>query len=274
VNGASLAAPAILIAGSALLVLLVVVSGTQVFTSSRRAKDHLANATALAPLARSAPAGPASVSDPRRAIPGGTAAGGDDSSQQIFAQLTQYYAANISQGQTILGASFLSMVIGFAVVFAGIVTAGVNSTTAIVAGVAGVLSQFIAATFLVALRSTQAQSTTYAQTLVELRLRDLRAADDAQSVSLGLRLLEDISGDGAAALVNQTRAALAMGLIVKGPAPAETPAPISVDIDKFATRPTARANTNVSTRNARSYAARSRIAKASASSSYDRRRAA
>jgi hypothetical protein len=59
----------------------------------------------------------------------------------------------------------------------------------------------------------------------------LRAADDAQSVSLGLRLLEDISGDGAAALVNQTRAALAMGLIVKGPAPAETPAPVSVDID-------------------------------------------
>jgi len=228
VNGASLAAPAILIAGSVALVLLVAVSGTQVFTSSRRARDHLANATALVPLARSAPAVPPSTRDTRSA---GTPAGDDDAAQQIFAQLTQYYAANISQGQAIFWASFLSMVVGFAVVFAGIVTAGVNSTTAIVAGVAGVLSQFIAATFLVALRSTQAQSTTYAQTLVELRLRDLRAAADAQSVSLGLRLLEDISGDGGAALANQTRSALAMGLIVKAPAPAETPAPVSVDID-------------------------------------------
>jgi hypothetical protein len=84
VNGASFAAPAaILIAGSVLLVLLVAVSGAQVFTSSRRAKDHLTNATALVPLARSAPA---SALDLRWARPAGTDAGDDDASQQICAQ--------------------------------------------------------------------------------------------------------------------------------------------------------------------------------------------
>jgi hypothetical protein len=62
-------------------------------------------------------------------------------------------------------------------------------------------------------------------------MRDLRAADDARSVALGLQLLEEISGDGAATLTNQTRAALAMGLIVKVPPPAAPAPPVAVDID-------------------------------------------
>jgi hypothetical protein len=86
------------------------------------------------------------------------------------------------------------MSVGFSIVFVGILTAGTNFEETIVAGVAGVLSQFIAATFLVALRSTQRQSTAYAQTRVELPLRDVRAAADAHSIALGLELLNDISG--------------------------------------------------------------------------------
>jgi hypothetical protein len=232
-SGAAFDAPAIvLVIGSSVLVLLVAVSGSQVLGSANRAKDHLVKAAAMTPQAPASPTTGSALDVRSRAF---GAPPTDDASQQIFDQLTQYYAANLSQGQAIFWASFASMVIGFAIIFAGIVTAGANSTTAIVAGVAGVLSQFIAATFLIALRSTQTQSTAYAQTLVELRLRNLRAADDARATALGLQLLSEISGDGAIALVNTTRAALAMGLIVKqttAPAPAvPPPVPVPADID-------------------------------------------
>jgi Flp pilus assembly protein TadB len=143
--------------------------------------------------------------------------------QQIVEQLNEYYAANISQGYAIFWASLLATVIGFAVILAGIDVAGTNPTTAIVAGVAGVLSQFIAATFLVALRSTQQQSTAYAQTLADLRIRELRAAADARDQSLALRLLAEISGDGAQQLANVTRATIAAGLMARDGAPAPAP---------------------------------------------------
>jgi hypothetical protein len=228
VSGTGFAAPAIfLVAGSAVILALIAIGGAQAFTSARRAKDHLTSAIALAP-ARAQPAVATAALDAHSARTAGANSDDEGASQQTFAQLTQYYAANISQGQAIFWASFTSMAVGFAIIFAGIVNAGVNSTTAIVAGVAGVLSQFIAATFLVALRSTQAQSTAFAQSLVELRLRDVRAAADARAVTLGLRLLDEISGDGDEALANQTRAALAMGLIVREPAPAAAVVPTAV----------------------------------------------
>ncbi len=204
-----------------LALILVALGGSEVYASAGRASDHLTRAAAIgAPLVN--------VAD--GAAPGGatervTPANRDDASQRTFAQLTQYYAANLNQGQAMFWASFVAMVGGFAIVFAGIIAAGANPTTAIVGGVAGVLSQFIAATFLVALRSTQAQATAYAQTLVELRLRDVRAAEDAKSTQLGLELLGEIAGEGALALTNQTRAALAMGLIVK-----QTPAAAPVAV--------------------------------------------
>jgi hypothetical protein len=216
--------------GGLFITVLIVIVGTRLLTSARAAEEHLASGMALTPrigaaVSREAAGGPASAAAP--ALPDG------DPSDQIFAQLNHYYAANISQGNAIFWASLLSMSVGFAMIFAGIVTAGVNGTTAIVAGIAGVLSQFIGATFLVALRSTQAQATTYAQSLVELRLRDVRAAADARSVALGLRLLSEIPDEGANGLANQTRATLVTGLIVKETVlpPAATVAPPPVEVD-------------------------------------------
>lgn len=231
-SGVTLAAPAIvLVLGGIVLLLLVAVGGSQLFGSANRAKDHLAKAAAMMPRAA---ADPTTRPVPSSRLQAFSSPPTDDASQQIIERLTQYYAANLNDGQAIFWASFVSMVVGFGIVYAGIVTAGANSTTAIVAGVAGVLSQFIAATFLLALRSTQAQSTAYAQTLVELRLHDLRAADEARATALGLQLLGEISGDGAIELANTTRAGLAMGLIVKQtttPARAAPPVPAPVDID-------------------------------------------
>jgi hypothetical protein len=231
----TLGEPAFAAVGAAGLALIFAI---MVFASSRAAGGHLAKGIALGAADPSgsvippgAAPGPKPIRTPANAVSDVA------ESQRIVAQLNQYYAANINQGNAIFWASLLSMSIGFAIVFAGIVTAGINSTTTIVAGVAGVLSQFIAATFLVALRSTQQQSTTYAQMLVELRLRDLRTAADARATALGLQLLADIAGDGAQTLANQTRAALAMGLIVQEPAAAAPPAPITVDLGDLPREP-------------------------------------
>jgi hypothetical protein len=223
----------VLFAGAGLV--LGLIFALMMFASSRAAGTHLAQGMALAaPDARAAVAA-------TNAAPGSKTirAATHDAlldvaeSQRIVAQLNEYYAANVNQGNAIFWASLLAMSIGFVIVFVGILNAGNTSTTTIVAGVAGVLSQLIAATFLVALRSTQQQSTTYAQTLVELRLRDLRSATDAQAVALGLELLGEISGDGAQTLANQTRAALAMGLIVNQAVPPRAtpvvPAPVDGD---------------------------------------------
>ena len=219
----------IAIGGAALLVL----------TSARSANGHLANATArqaaVAP-ARSPPDLPRRLGFRGLTAPGEPLepSGTDEAaSQQIFTRLNEYYAANVIQGNTIFWTSLLAMLVGFAFIVFGLTKATSSATTAIVATVAGVFSQFIAATFLVALRATQQQSTTYAQTLVDLRVRDVRAAADAQSVALGLTLLNEISDDGASGLANQTRAALALGLIVKDitPPAAQPSPPTSVDID-------------------------------------------
>jgi hypothetical protein len=222
--------PGFVAAGAGLIGILVlaILIGRQLFSSAGTAKDHLKRAADIAATPPATPAGVAS--EPRAARLRALTAGSDPAARQIFDLLTQYYAANISQSLTIFWASLLAMLAGFAIIIVGIATAGSNTTDAIVAGIAGLLSQFIGATFLVALRSTQEQSTAYAQSLADLRTRDVRAAADAQAVALGLELLDQISGDGAAALVNQTRAALAMGLIVKTPvaatdAPAAAPLP-------------------------------------------------
>jgi hypothetical protein len=230
--------------GEGLIVVLIGFIGFQLLSSTRSAKQHLKSALSAPANARAARA--ARRSDP--ATVGGTlpAAGphvaqrsddSDDSdAQQIVEQLNEYYAANISQGYAIFWASLLAMVIGFTVILAGIDAAGPNSTTAIVAGIAGIFSQFIAATFLVALRSTQQQSTVYAQTLADLRVRDLRATADARAQALGLRLVAEIAADGAQQLANATRATIATGLMARDgavtPAPAPPPAPNPIPVDQ------------------------------------------
>lgn len=192
--------------GGAGIVALIAIVGIQLFASAHAADQHLARAMDALPAGLTQPhAGSTDAPTPA-----------DTAAQQIFAQLQNYYAANIKQGTTIFWATLLAMCVGFAIIFIGIVAAGANGTTAIVAAIAGVLSQFIAATFLVALRSTQTQATTYAQTLVELRLRDVARAADARSIDLGLELLREISGDRSNP-ANSTKAAIAMGLIVRQP---------------------------------------------------------
>ncbi len=226
----------------------VIASGTSLMASARSAKTLMERSTSMtgvrtdvyvgaegtsppaagAPAALSRavtsligpPAGPQSQTD----IISDAPAYGDNASQQTFALLNHYYAANISQGTAIFWASLLSMSIGFAIIFTGIVIATVSPTamsgmTALVTAIAGILSQFVGATFLVALRSTQSQATTYAQSLVELRMRDIRVTADATAIELGLRLLGEIeTGDGQV-LADQMRARLALGLILKDGAP-------------------------------------------------------
>jgi len=157
-------------------------------TNARQAKGHLDRAAAFALPPNAAPSLPPEAPAALRPRAAGSPFT-DPAAQQIFGQLTQYYAANINQSFAIFWASLLAMVAGFIIIIVGIATAGANTANAIVAGTAGVLSQFIAATFLVALRSTQEQSTAYAQSLADLRSRDLRAAADAQATMLGLELL-------------------------------------------------------------------------------------
>jgi hypothetical protein len=193
-------------------IVLIAAVGWQLLASASSADKHRARA----------------IDGPPGASPAVTArtepTSGADAAQQIFVELQRYYAANISQGNTIFWASLLSMCIGFAIIFAGVVSAGANSVTAVVAGLAGALGQFIAVTFLVVLRSTQQQATTYAQTLVELHLRDVTRSADERAVELGLRLLGEISADRTDP-ANATKAAIALGLIVKqSPTIVEPPA--------------------------------------------------
>jgi hypothetical protein len=199
-------APLVEIVGGSGIVALIAIVGFQLLGSARAADRH---------LTRAMEAPPAGITQPH-ADSTDVPAPADSAAQQIFVQLQNYYAANIQQGATIFWATLLAMCIGFAIIFIGVVAAGTNGTTAIVAAIAGVLSQFVAATFLVALRSTQTQATTYAQTLVELRLRDVARAADARSIDLGLELLREISGDRTNP-ANSTKAAIAMGLIVRQP---------------------------------------------------------
>jgi hypothetical protein len=194
-------------------IVLIAAVGWQLLASASSADKHRARAID----------GPSTAASPTVAARTEPPSGAD-AAQQIFAELQRYYAANISQGNTIFWASLLSMCIGFAIIFAGVVSAGANGVTAVVAGLAGALGQFIAVTFLVVLRSTQQQATTYAQTLVELHLRDLTRSADERAVELGLRLLEQISADRTDP-ANATKAAIAFGLIVKqSPTIVEPPA--------------------------------------------------
>jgi hypothetical protein len=210
------------------IVAAIVTIGVQLLASTRAATTHLAKGNALSTPPDGVSAAGTNVARPAASVAFDITRTDDAASRRRFsAQLNEYYAANISQGNAIFWASLLSMSVGFAIIFIGILTAGRNSANAVIAGIAGVFSQFIGATFLVALRSTQAQSTTYAQTLVELQLHDARAAVDARATTLGLGLLNEIAADGASGLANQTRATIATGLIVKDGAPVAAPASIA-----------------------------------------------
>jgi hypothetical protein len=206
--------------GTAAVGIVIVLVGWQLTASALATKRHLDRAAFLA----AAPAADADAPRTRAANerisatpPGGNGSASHASAPTTVALLNEYFAANINQNNAIFWASLLAMSVGFAIIFGGVVAAGAGSTATIVTAIAGVLSQFIGATFLIALRSTQAQSTAYAQSLVDIHLHDARAAADAQAIALGLQLLGEITSDGSGALADQTRAAIAMGLIVKQP---------------------------------------------------------
>ncbi len=205
--------------------------GIRLFLSARSADDHIARGVALTPPPADPEAARAAGLSAYAVAPAGplAAAAPDRPSRQIFAQLNQYYAANISQGNTIFWSSLLAMCIGFAIIFIGVISANGNSTTAIVATIAGVLSQFIAATFLVVLRSTQQQATTYAQTLVELHLRDVTRTAEERDIALGVKLLGEISADRTDP-ANTAKAAIAVGLMVRSGR--SEPAAVTVELPK------------------------------------------
>jgi len=219
----------IAVIGMLLIGAVVVTIGAQLLRSNGTTKRHLKNAAALTTALNAAATERAAAA----ARIGSSTASDERSPHAVFGLLNEYYAANISQAGTIFWASLLAMSAGFAIIFVGVVLAGINSTAALVTAIAGVLSQFVGATFLVVLRSTQAQSTAYAANLTEFGMHQLRAADEQRSIALGLQLIDEISSDGASALANQTRAAIALGLIVKDPVPPlGTPTPVTTTVDE------------------------------------------
>jgi hypothetical protein len=224
--------PAAEIAAGIVVASLIAGTATQLVRSVRAADDHVATGIGFALTASAVdlgnvlriaqPAGRAATA----VAPAAPVASDDDSAPTLlFKLLNAYYAANISQGGVIFWASLLSMSIGFAIIIGGVIAAASSGITGIIAAIAGILSQFVAATFLVALRSTQDQATSYAQGLVALRERDVARLADERAVELGLQLLREISAD-ANNPVNPTKAAIALGLIVKQPASVVEQAPV------------------------------------------------
>ncbi len=239
------------IVGGIGIVAAIIAIGSQVLSSAGTTKKRLDDAAALTPTRKTTssapatptltPAAPGTLKDAptnfmvpsrerflhsdRESAESDPTPRSDTPASLTFGLLNNYYQANLSQSNTIFWASLLAMMLGFAVIFVGVVLAGVHSTTALVAAIAGVLSQFIGATFLIVLRSTQAQATTFAQTLVDLRLHDVRSAADAHALNVGLKLIDAIAEDGANALANQTRATIALGLIIQGEGSTPPPTP-------------------------------------------------
>jgi hypothetical protein len=128
--------------------------------------------------------------------------------------LEQYWDRNASQNFRIFLLSVTAIGLGFIVMFVGAVSAlsGKSSVkAAAVATIAGVLTQFIAATFLFVYRSTMEQMTTFNATLerinsVGMALTIVNSMSDATPSDRGLR--NRLKGHVALQIVNATSSAV------------------------------------------------------------------
>jgi nitrate reductase gamma subunit len=119
--------------------------------------------------------------------------------------LESYFNRNLRQISSIFWLSVLVMLAGFVIIGWGI-TRAINSpdsiAPAVIASVAGVITEFIGATFLFLYRSTIQQASTYTKTLERIN-----------SVGMAMQILDTIP-DGEKDLKNKTKATL-VDLIVR-----------------------------------------------------------
>lgn len=121
-------------------------------------------------------------------------------------QLQQYLNINLKQIESIYQLSLRVMMIGFFLIVVAIVLAFIspqNSSPALVAGIGGIVTEFIGGTFLFVYRAALEQSRHYIQTL-----------DKTSTVGVALKILEGLEKKGDAVKeVREARVAIAKLLI-------------------------------------------------------------
>ncbi|MEM7346302.1 MAG: hypothetical protein AAF485_18840 [Chloroflexota bacterium] len=121
--------------------------------------------------------------------------------------LEAYFNRNLSQINYIFWLSVFVMLVGFGIIVWGISQAIQNPDTLLVAaitGIAGIVTEFIGATFLFVYRSTMKQASSYSATLERMN-----------SVGMAMQILDTIPNDAKPDdLKNQTKAALVEMLIL------------------------------------------------------------
>ena len=122
-------------------------------------------------------------------------------------RLELYFERNLSQIKTIFWITVLIMVAGFVMIFYGIFRAfdSSNIQPSVVAAASGILTEFIAATFLVIYRSTMAQATEYVATLERIN-----------AVGMAIQIADSI-GEKEVNLKNTVRAELAARILGAAP---------------------------------------------------------
>jgi hypothetical protein len=118
-------------------------------------------------------------------------------------KLEAYFDRNLIQVNLVFWVAVFVMMVGFTFVLAGIVLSYAQPklwTTSLVAGVSGIITQFIGATFMVIYRSTMAQANEYMGILERIN-----------SVGMAVQMLDSLPEQSE--LKNDTRAAIAKLLL-------------------------------------------------------------
>jgi len=122
--------------------------------------------------------------------------------------LEAYFNRNLSQINYIFWLSVLVMLVGFGIIVWGISQAIQHPDSllvAAIAGIAGIITEFIGATFLFVYHSTIKQASSYSETLERMN-----------SVGMAMQILDTIPGDAKPDdLKNQTKATLVEMLILR-----------------------------------------------------------
>lgn len=121
------------------------------------------------------------------------------------ATLESYFIKNLNQITTIFFLCVLVMAVGFVIIIWGITQAVTNPDgvpVAIITACAGVVTEFIGATFLYIYKSTIQQAATHTKTLERIN-----------SVGMAIQILDTIPDDATKTLKNETRAMLVKKLM-------------------------------------------------------------
>lgn len=117
-------------------------------------------------------------------------------------KLEEYWNRNLSQVASIFWISVTVMILGFGVLVFGVVSGFQNSAnrdTAFLSVGAGIITEFIGATFMIIFRSTMQQASSYVNTLARIH-----------SIGMAVQVVNEIDDGG---IQNQARAAIATTLI-------------------------------------------------------------